>query len=116
MNFLTSGWQNFTRGYMSAAQALSDFANNLVEVCRSILRSTLERIGLSQLAVRADRKLENLWDAWREATAPGRLDLLFFKPVELFNSAWLVYIVLAQTIGSYNKCSCKASNWAGGGG
>ncbi|OCK77644.1 hypothetical protein K432DRAFT_407131 [Lepidopterella palustris CBS 459.81] len=40
----------------------------------------------------------------------------FFIPVELFNTTWLIYIVLAQTFGFYHNCSCSCSIWGGGGG
>ncbi|KAI9813607.1 MAG: hypothetical protein M1827_003677 [Pycnora praestabilis] len=34
---------------------------------------------------------------------------------DFVNTVWLIYIVLAQTVGSYETCACQASNWAGGG-
>lgn len=37
------------------------------------------------------------------------------RPCEIFNSAWLVYIIAAQTFGSYQTCECLASTWAGSG-
>ncbi|OCL04333.1 hypothetical protein AOQ84DRAFT_324574, partial [Glonium stellatum] len=40
----------------------------------------------------------------------------FFIPVEFINTTWLIYIVLAQTFGSYRTCECVTSRWAGGGG
>ncbi|KAH3995104.1 hypothetical protein HBI56_173170 [Parastagonospora nodorum] len=40
----------------------------------------------------------------------------FFRPIEVFNATWLVYIVLAQTFGWYKTCDCVTSNWAGKGG
>ena len=45
-----------------------------------------------------------------------RLEVYFFRPAELTNAAWLIYIVIAQTFGSYNNCKCKASTWGGRGG
>jgi hypothetical protein len=37
------------------------------------------------------------------------LHRLFFVPVEIFNTIWLVYIVLAQTFGAYSNCKCVCS-------
>ncbi|KAI9681305.1 MAG: hypothetical protein M1817_002588 [Caeruleum heppii] len=31
--------------------------------------------------------------------------------VEAVNASWLVYIIAAQTLGAYRKCSCMASTW-----
>ncbi|KAF2430317.1 hypothetical protein EJ08DRAFT_612725 [Tothia fuscella] len=41
---------------------------------------------------------------------------LFFIPMEIINSLWLMYIVLAQTFGVYVNCRCKSSNYGFGGG
>ncbi|KAK3671667.1 hypothetical protein LTR78_008400 [Recurvomyces mirabilis] len=49
-------------------------------------------------------------------TPQQRWDRLFFKPVELTNTAWLTYRMLAQTFGSDNTCECMSSIYAGGGG
>ncbi|KAF1841258.1 uncharacterized protein K460DRAFT_322312 [Cucurbitaria berberidis CBS 394.84] len=43
-------------------------------------------------------------------------EVFFFRPVEIFNAIWLVYIVLAQTFGWYKTCDCITSNWGGAGG
>lgn len=41
---------------------------------------------------------------------------MFFRPAEIVNTIWLVYIVLSQTFGWYKTCDCVTSNWGGGGG
>jgi hypothetical protein len=38
------------------------------------------------------------------------------RPMEVTNLAWLLYIVFAQVLGSYQNCRCLASVWAGKGG
>jgi hypothetical protein len=38
------------------------------------------------------------------------------RPMEVTNLAWLLYIVFAQVLGSYQNCQCLASTWAGKGG
>jgi hypothetical protein len=45
-----------------------------------------------------------------------RWELFFFRPVETFNTIWLIYIVCAQVFGWYKTCYCVSSIWAGGGG
>lgn len=44
------------------------------------------------------------------------LHRLFFVPVELFNTVWLIYIVLAQTFGAYSNCNCITSRYGFHGG
>lgn len=41
---------------------------------------------------------------------------LFFRPLEFVNLAWLIYIAMAQTFGSYNNCRCLSSIYGVGGG
>ena len=44
------------------------------------------------------------------------LEIALLRPLEIANTAWLIYIIIAQTFGVYNNCYCQASTWAGGGG
>ena len=44
------------------------------------------------------------------------LEICLLIPMEVTNTCWLVYIVVAQTFGIYNTCYCQASTWAGKGG
>jgi hypothetical protein len=60
-----------------------------------------------------------LWNSIREAlyNNPRRLiEVCVLIPMEIVNSGWLVYIILAQTFGIYNTCFCQASTWGGKGG
>lgn len=41
---------------------------------------------------------------------------LLFIPLELFNTIWLIYIVLAQTFGAYSNCNCVTSRYGFHGG
>lgn len=43
-------------------------------------------------------------------------DIILLRPMEIVNTCWLIYIVVAQTFGIYNNCYCQASTWGGGGG
>lgn len=83
---------------------------------RNLFQNQLSRLISPAFANAADQKLKQMWIPWQEMKAPQRIDRLFFKPVECFNFAWLVYITMAQTTGAYNNCKCKSSLWGGGGG
>lgn len=39
-----------------------------------------------------------------------------FRLCELANTTWLIYIVMAQTLGSYQTCNCQAAIWGRDGG
>ena len=53
---------------------------------------------------------------WSELTLRQRIQVLFLRPCEFANTAWLGYIIGAQTFGSYRTCECMASVWGGRGG
>lgn len=38
------------------------------------------------------------------------------RPGEIANTAWLTYIIFAQTFGAYQTCTCMASTWSRRGG
>jgi hypothetical protein len=61
-------------------------------------------------------KIRNLLHAWEILQSQSKIEILVLKPLDVVNTAWLMYIVSAQTFGWYRKCSCFASTWAGGGG
>ncbi|KAF2829583.1 hypothetical protein CC86DRAFT_318980 [Ophiobolus disseminans] len=60
--------------------------------------------------------LEARFRRLRNMGTSKRWEIFFFRPVETFNTIWLIYIVLAQTFGWYKTCDCVTSMWAGGGG
>ncbi|KAJ4321392.1 hypothetical protein N0V94_002929 [Neodidymelliopsis sp. IMI 364377] len=70
----------------------------------------------SQIKSRLQEHLEDIARRRRNMGSQRQWEVFFFRPVETFNSIWLVYIVLAQTFGWYKTCNCVTSNWGGGGG
>lgn len=52
-----------------------------------------------------------LLHAWSNMTFRDCMEILFLRPCEIINMGWLVYIVAAQTFGSYRTCDCQASIW-----
>jgi hypothetical protein len=96
--------------------ALGRRASDMKHACRPILRKGLERLISEKHATASIKLLQRAWRAFQGLSVAQRLDYFFFKPVESINSAWLVYITMAQTIGSYSNCSCMSSTFGGGGG
>jgi hypothetical protein len=63
------------------------------------------------------REKIHLWmHDWENLQFRYKVEILVLKPLDLANTAWLVYIVLAQTFGWYRTCKCQSSIWAGEGG
>jgi hypothetical protein len=60
--------------------------------------------------------IKSIIRSFHDMSPQRRWDLFFFRPVEMFNTLWLIYIVLAQTFGVYRNCNCMTSTWGGGGG
>ncbi|KAI8942314.1 hypothetical protein NX059_000393 [Plenodomus lindquistii] len=65
---------------------------------------------------RTECALENTFENVRSMSSQRKWEVFFFRPVEAFNTIWLIYIVFAQVFGLYKTCDCVTSNWAGGGG
>ncbi|PVH95917.1 hypothetical protein DM02DRAFT_536337 [Periconia macrospinosa] len=68
------------------------------------------------MAERVEGLLDISLKRFREMDARRRWEWFFFRPLETFNTIWLIYIVTAQTIGSYTSCECVTSGWGGQGG
>lgn len=48
---------------------------------------------------------------WTSLTFRDCIEIFVLRPCEAINTAWLMYIVSAQTFGVYQNCSCMASTW-----
>ncbi len=69
----------------------------------------------SQGVQRIPRAWSRLQNLWNRMDTRDVIRIFIMRPCEIFNSAWLVYIIAAQTFGSYQTCECLASTWAGSG-
>jgi len=49
---------------------------------------------------------------WKRMDTRDVIRIFVIRPGEIFNSGWLVYIIAAQTFGSYQTCERLASTWA----
>lgn len=56
-------------------------------------------------------RLLQLLRYWQGLNDRDRFGLLVLTPMDMGNTVWLTYIVLAQTFGSYRNCYCKGSGW-----
>lgn len=57
-----------------------------------------------------------IWWAVPSETRTRRVLGYLLNVVEVTNTCWLIYIIIAQTFGLYRTCSCWSSSWSGGGG
>ena len=111
-----SRWERFVVWCARQRQHMDVTTVKWVNACRTFLQSSLARAVSPTFVEHVDAKLKHVSLAWHNSSTQKRLDMLFFKPVECANSIWLIYIVMAQTVGSYNNCACKSSTWGGHGG
>lgn len=78
----------------------------------SVIRILLPR-NLSKALLKRQRSFQ---EKLKNLTPQERWEYLFFRPLELGNTSWLLYRALSQTFGVDNTCDCMSSIWAGGGG
>lgn len=65
---------------------------------------------------RASKTIHNHFRMLRELTARQWFERWFLQPIEVANTIWLCYLILAQTFGAFVTCACQSSIWASGGG
>ncbi|KAF1839412.1 hypothetical protein BDW02DRAFT_151108 [Decorospora gaudefroyi] len=104
------------RGLKRRASDLLGSIGNFLLCC--VVRAVLLIPWLDKKAVkeRLEDARERIRNDLRAMSPQRRWELFFFRPVETFNTIWLIYIVLAQVFGWYRTCHCVTSSWAGGGG
>ncbi|MCJ1254075.1 hypothetical protein MMC24_001889 [Lignoscripta atroalba] len=101
-------WWLIAEGTISSEDALSRIGTHI--------ERRLPRTRRNRWMVPVRRKLHRVLSWWAGINTRDRIEMLVLRPCEVINSAWLAYIVLAQTFGSYQNCKCLASTWGGGGG
>ena len=98
-------WWLIAEGSLSSEDLISRFGTNL--------ERKLSRAESNEWVAVQIRRLVS-W--WKNTNTRDRIEALILRPAEVVNSAWLAYIVLAQTFGIYVNCRCMASVWGGRGG
>lgn len=67
-------------------------------------------------ANRAEFVIRRHFEKLRNLTTREWTQRVFFTPVEFANTVWMCYMIMAQTVGAFNNCSCMTSSWGGYGG
>jgi hypothetical protein len=109
---MRDGWQRLKR---QASSFLSSTENNFIRVVVAVVLLypwNDKRV----VKGKVQAYLDELTYKNRNMSTKRRWEISFFRPLEIFNTLWLVYIVAAQTIGWYKTCNCTTSTWGGGGG
>lgn len=82
----------------------------------SNIERRLHRADSNKWTLNARHIVHRMLASWSHLTLRDRIEVLFLRPGEAINAAWLCYIVAAQTFGTYRNCTCMASVWGGRGG
>jgi hypothetical protein len=125
------GWGRLKRRASKILDATSSFLIRCI-VSMALIAPWIDKEATRE---RFQGTLERMRTDLREMSLKRRWELFFFRPVETFNTIWLVshasillaaigsliyrpqiYIVMAQVFGWYKTCDCMTSNWAWGGG
>lgn len=62
------------------------------------------------------RRTDAFFQWFRSKTFRDVMKYCIIRPLEVFNTGWLIYTIFAQTFGAYQTCDCLASDWASSGG
>ncbi|KAL1798543.1 hypothetical protein ACET3X_002580 [Alternaria dauci] len=105
-------WKRLKRRASRMADATSSFLIHCIVSMVLIMPWANRGATRERIQVALERKRAGL----RDMPIKRRWELFFFRPVETFNTIWLIYIVMAQVFGWYKTCECMTSNWSWGGG
>ncbi|KAH7394856.1 hypothetical protein DE146DRAFT_63761 [Phaeosphaeria sp. MPI-PUGE-AT-0046c] len=113
-------WENNTQQrFKSLQRRASSFSlkteNKLIGLV-VWLASRVPRKDQRMLKKRIRSGLEEQLRSLKYLSTQRKWETFFFRPIEIFNCVWLIYIVLAQTFGWYKTCDCVTSTWGGEGG
>ncbi|KAI4134825.1 MAG: hypothetical protein LQ347_001205 [Umbilicaria vellea] len=76
----------------------------------------LERVDSVARTLEPRERMWKLLKWWITLSLRDKLEIFMFRPWELVSTAWLCYIILAQTVGAYQNCACVSSTWSALGG
>jgi hypothetical protein len=92
------------------------FGDLIVKAVPKILCIVYSKRRRAKKEKKMEDRLKRRLNSWKEFTMRDWSERLFFRPMEAINTIWLIYIVMAQTFGSYNNCKCMSSTFSPGGG
>ncbi|KAF2176941.1 hypothetical protein K469DRAFT_645070 [Zopfia rhizophila CBS 207.26] len=93
--------------YFGVRTVVEDLFVKGLFTCLSLLPFTEKQQKLQS----AEHIVRTCLDAFHDFTFQQKTELLLFRPLEILNVIWLIYIVLAQTFGYYRTCDCVTSSW-----
>ncbi|KAK1091743.1 hypothetical protein LTR48_005684 [Friedmanniomyces endolithicus] len=102
--------------FQTAWANISNGLRRLAGLCFAVFVTTISAILPRMVIAAVKRKQQRFGDWLASLRAQQRWDYCFFRPVEIGNTIWLLYRIMAQTFGSDETCACMSSLWAGGGG
>lgn len=94
----------------SCIEKVEDFVVKCLVSCMSMLPLVDKDRRLREAAY----TLRGYLDSFHDLTVQQKSELLFFRPLETVNAIWLLYIVMAQTVGYFRSCLCITSTWGFG--
>lgn len=93
----------------SCKRSFLDFAESIFALLSLSMLLTLLEAKQEDKKEKTRARINKFFEDTHYYSTRQWLHRLFFVPVELFNTIWLVYIVLAQTFGAYSNCRCITS-------
>lgn len=87
------------------------FVENIVLLCMRLLPLARKKSRLEAVK----QKIRTHFEVLRGLTTRNWLQRAVFAPLEFSNMVWLCYLLMAQTIGGFNNCTCMATLWGYGG-
>ncbi|KAG8530468.1 uncharacterized protein KY384_004971 [Bacidia gigantensis] len=82
------------------------------DICRRVSTRLEHRFTDPEKGLSQDSRLQKMITRLRGHAFRDVVKTLIIRPLEAINAGWLIYIIAAQTFGSYQTCECFASTWS----
>jgi hypothetical protein len=105
----TRDFKNYFHGFLTSIE------DGLIWFCQAATRFVRLAPGNTRMN-KVENAIRGHFETLRDLNARQWTERCFFMPLEIFNTIWLIYLFMAQTVGAFQNCTCQTSPWAPGAG
>ena len=107
-------WPCNNRSHCDRAENVGYAGTSQSDTTKTITERISKQLHEPHLWLRRCRWAHKYLEQWDRSNMRQRIGAVILTPMDVINTAWLTYIVLAQTFGAYRSCRCMSSNWGTG--
>ena len=109
-------WPYNDRSHCHKPEGVRSTGRSQPDITKTFTERISKQLHEPHLWLRQSRWVRGYFERWDRSSTRQRIGAVILTPMDVVNTAWLTYIVLAQTFGAYRSCRCMSSNWGIGNG